>query len=77
MEEKELKELAKELEVLVKKYGIASAAFTGNSSDRYIGLVIGAISVSEMFGTVMNVGRLWQHMRGIIRDKLAKFEKHE
>ena len=74
MEEFKKADFLKDLEELTVKYGITSAAFTGNAGGTYIGMVIGKMTVTAFWETALNVGRLWQHMREQTRKFLDEFD---
>lgn len=70
--------LKKEMEKLTKKFGLTDCAFCGvePKTGEFLGFVIDkSITLETAWNVTLNVGRLWQHMRTIIRDTLNKFDK--
>ena len=68
------KDFFKELKILCKKYNIINAAITGNRKNRYIGYIISDMNFNNLFLIVANIGRLWQHIRSVVREKVDGFE---
>jgi len=75
MNEEKVKEFESRLESLIAEYGITCAAFTGTCDDHFIGFAVPAQTILSLWQTVLNVGRLWQLFRELIRGKLNEFEK--
>ena len=71
--------LRSDLIELCRKHDISNASFCGSSpDDQYYGLMcIEKTTTAEVFKSAMNIGRLWQHTRMVIRQILDDFEKPE
>lgn len=77
MKERDLDPIAKELARIVTKYHLNNCAFCGTTKDdEFIGFAVGEkVFHKDVFNIALNVGRLWQHFRGVTRDVLNTFEK--
>jgi hypothetical protein len=76
MNEKDWTDFQEELRVLTEKYGVKDAAFCGDADGKLIGFAVSReLPAKSIVGVVMNVGRLWQHFRGVLWDVLDEFEK--
>jgi hypothetical protein len=76
MNEKDWEAFQDEMRVLTEKYGVKEAAFCGDADGRFLGFAIHQVhTAKEIADIVINVGRLWQHFRGVIRDILDDFER--
>lgn len=79
--EEDLKEKRKafrdDLIALCGKYGIENASFCGTIGDEFVSaFCMGELkSVSGVTEAAMNVGRLWQHARSMVKKMLDGFEK--
>ena len=71
--------LREDLIQLMKKHGIRNASFCGtDAADCYHGLMcVEETSVAGIFESAVNIGRLWQHTRTVIRRTLDDFERVE
>lgn len=74
---KEQDTLRADLQELCKKHGIRNASFCGTTVECWFrGLTcISPATPSEVFESVLNLGRLWQHSRTVIRNMMDEFEK--
>ena len=76
MKEKEVEAISEELGKVIKKYKLKDCAFCGTTDDgMFTGFAIGNATNHDVFNIALNVGRLWQHFRGLTRDVLNTFEK--
>lgn len=76
MKDETFKEFEAELNGLIAKYEIKSAAFCGSSAEGdFLGLACGKPKQAEGFEITLNVGRLWQHMRSTVRESLAVYDR--
>jgi hypothetical protein len=68
--------LQRELDKLAKKYGLISASFcaTEKETGEFIG-TFQQVNTLDIWQSVLNIGRLWQHARETTRGMLNKFEK--
>jgi hypothetical protein len=69
--------LTRDLDKIAKKHGLTNCAFCGTTAeDEFYGAAVGdKVSQADVFNIAMNVGRLWQHFRGLTRDVLNTFER--
>jgi len=79
MKETDINALHDDLLAVVEKWRLKNAAFCCQDDEgNFIGLKgIGKMSVSGIFDTSLNIGRLWQSMRESVRDILDDFERQE
>lgn len=81
MEEQEVKErrtaFREELVALCGKHNVKKASFCGTMGDEFVALFCaGEVkAVSDVTEAVMNVGRLWQHARMMVKKMLDEFER--
>jgi hypothetical protein len=80
MTEEQMSEFQVELEALAEKWNLRACSFTGTAEDKedgdkYLGIVVGKMTPSLLFETVLNTGRLWQHLRNQTRSVLDGFER--
>ena len=79
MTKEAIREIQKELAVVLEKYGIRDSAFCGVGEEgHFIGGMVGSggeISRESTIKTALNIGRLWQHTRETVRNVLDSFEK--
>lgn len=73
--EKKIESFEEKLTKLVDEYEIKNAAFCGQRDEEYVGFVVGKHNLLSMWEVVLNVGRLWQHMRENTRSTLNRFER--
>jgi hypothetical protein len=74
MTDEQMNKLIKDLERIAKKHKITNYAFTGSGEERHIG-ILGKAEVNTFYETALNVGRLWQHTRTVMRERLDNFDK--
>lgn len=69
--------LTRDLARIAKKHNLKDCAFCGTTAEgEFYGAAIGEkVLQSDVFNIALNVGRLWQHFRGLTRDVLNTFEK--
>lgn len=63
---------------LCEEFGIKNVSIAGTHHDEFIGILLideEKKSFSDIFESVINIGRLWQHSRTIVRSVLNDFEK--
>ena len=77
--DKEIKaQLYERISKVCKEFGVENVSITGNRNKEYIGILLidnETESIPAIFEAVLNVGRLWQHSRAVIRKILNDFEK--
>lgn len=76
-DERKARPIHDDLAKVVKKHGLSNCAFCGTTKDdEFIGFAVGEkVFHKDVFNIALNVGRLWQHFRGVTRDVLNTFEK--
>lgn len=75
MKEEDIDNLNKDLEEIVKKYFLKNCSFCGNDEEEhFIGFCVGNLTQITLWSASLNVGRLWQHIRGLVRMTLSDFE---
>ena len=69
--------LTRDLAKIAKKHNLRYCAFCGTTAeDEFYGAAVGdKVIQTDVFNIALNVGRLWQHFRGLSRDVLNAFEK--
>lgn len=66
------------VERVAKQHGLIDCAFCGEEKEtgNFFGFFVDSkANIGNMWGTVLNVGRLWQHVRTSTREALNVFEK--
>jgi len=68
--------LQRELDKLAKKHGLTCASFCATVKDtgEFVG-TFQQVSAFDLWQSVLNIGRLWQHAREMTRETLNRFEK--
>lgn len=74
----ELQSIRTDLLEVIKKHGLKNGAFCATAPDnRYVGF--GHLeeyeSPATLFESALNIGRLWQHIRTVIRKTMDDFER--
>jgi len=65
----------KKIADVCKEFGVENVSISGNRYNQFIGVLSIDKDTPSILDAVMNVGRLWQHSRTVIRDMLNDFEK--
>jgi len=77
--DKETQEFLDEIYTVCKKHKIKCASICGTrTNENFIGYVGGPNenkNIYELTEAIVNVGRMWQHARAVLRDTLNGFEK--
>jgi hypothetical protein len=69
-------EFQKELELVIEKFGVKYCSFCGSDDEgKMIGVFLGKPTRETIFNYALNVGRMWQHTRGAIREELNTYDK--
>ena len=79
MDEKQ-EAILKDLRELCAKHGLREAAFVCSNSEGKFGgfpCIKEDPSYGEIYEATMNIGRLWQHSKGVARDLLDEFDKRK
>ena len=69
--------LSRDLAKVAKKHNLKDCAFCGTTAEgEFYGAAVGEkVFQADAFNIALNVGRLWQHFRGLTRDVLNGFER--
>lgn len=76
-------EFNKKIIEICNEFGVENVSIAGNSRNvppqsEFIGTILidkNEQSMGSIFEAVMNIGRLWQHSRTVVRQMLNDFEK--
>ena len=74
MKEKDMKQIQMAIRKIAKKYNIKQSSFTGECNGEYIGFITDPQTPLNLVQCAYNVGRMWQHVRTLVRDSLDRFE---
>jgi hypothetical protein len=71
-----MKELEEELRLIAESYNVDHMAVcaTDQTDGSYVGFIVGKHNMLTMHETVLNIGRLWQYGRELVRQSLDNFE---
>lgn len=75
MEEAKHDEIENDLKELCRKHRIAGASFVGTTEDEFVGLFsVDNPKITHCMDAMLNIGRLWQHVRSTMKKALDQFE---